>query len=416
MRTAPALAALLLAAALSGPAPAVLAKDAKAPPPAKTGTFKTQSTSGTDYLYMGVPKDYDPAKFYPLVYLLHPMTDSADTSKPEPFVDNWAKYLLPKGWIIAAPMSPQYDNEESINPLKDALRKVKQTWHVDEKRVVIVGHNAGAQMAWRLATRSPDLFAGIVALSGEIHGNDRTSLKPFTGKPAYIFRGAKDSYYDADMLGMDRKFLDAAKVPVTVEVKDAWASELPLDSLPKISEWIDNVWPPGTYRERAASLRKALDAKDIPGASTALASLQYELKKSPYAAFNAKAKAMEAELEAIFKERFDEFQKLADADPIAALERAEESAKALKGAKPWDAEAQKVVAALRKDPRVVEALRKKEAETRGPSYMEKAEAAEATGDLAKALEWYRKAAGLAWSRGDEATKKVEELEAKAGAK
>ena len=51
-------------------------------------------------------------------------------------------------------MSPQYDNEEWINPLKDALRKVKQTWHVAEKRVVIVGHNAGAQMAWRLATRS----------------------------------------------------------------------------------------------------------------------------------------------------------------------------------------------------------------------------------------------------------------------
>jgi predicted esterase len=416
MRTAPALAVLLVAAALLGPAPAGLCKDAKPPPAAKTGTFKTEGIPGFDYFYMAVPKDYDPAKFHPLVFLLHPMTDSADTSKPEPYVDNWAKHLLAKGWIVAAPMSLEYDNEESIGPLKDALRKVKQTWHVDEKRVVLVGHNAGAIMAWRLATRAPDLFAGIVALSGEIHQADRTALKPMSGKPAYVFRGSKDSYYDSDMLAMDKKFLDAAKVPVTVEVKEGWASELPLDSLAKISEWIDGVWPPGAYRERAEALRKALEAKDIPGASAALAALQSELKKSPYAAFNARAKAMEADLAAIFRERFDEFTRLLEADPLAALERAEEAAKGLKGAKPWDAEAQKAVAALRKDPRVVEALRKKEAEGRGSSYMEKAEAAEAKGDLDKALEWYRKAAGLAWSRGDEAKKKVEELEAKAGAK
>jgi hypothetical protein len=255
-----------------------------------------------------------------------------------------------------------------------------------------------------------------VALSGEIHQSDRTALKTFTGRPAYLFRGAKDTYYDADMLAMDKKFLDVAKVPVTIEVKDGWASELPIDSLGKIAEWIDGVWPPGAYRERAQALRQALDAKDVPGAQAALTALQAELKKSPYAAFDAKAKAMAAELEAVFRERFEEIGKLVEADPAAAVERAEEAAKALKGVKPWEAEAQKALAALRKDPRVVEALRKKEAETSGASYMEKAAAAETKGDLAKALEWYRKAAGLAWSRADEAKQKVTELEAKAGGK
>jgi hypothetical protein len=215
---------------------------------------------------------------------------------------------------------------------------------------------------------------------------------------------------------MDKKFLDVAKVPVTIEVKDGWSSELPIDSLGKIAEWIDGVWPPGAYRERAQALRQALDAQDVPGAQAALTALQAELKKSPYAAFDAKAKAMAAELEAVFRGRFEEIGKLVEADPVAAVERAEEAAKALKGVKPWDAEAQKALAALRKDPRVVEALRKKEAETSGASYMEKAAAAETKGDLGKALEWYRKAAGLAWSRADEAKQKVTELEAKAGGK
>ena len=86
MRHAPVV--LLAALLLAGPA---AAKDAKPPPAPKTGTFKTDGPAGFDYLYMGVPKDYDPAKFYPLLFLLHPMTDSADSSKPEPYVDNWAR-------------------------------------------------------------------------------------------------------------------------------------------------------------------------------------------------------------------------------------------------------------------------------------------------------------------------------------
>jgi predicted esterase len=416
MRTASALALLLAAATWAGPARDVLAKDAKPAGPPKTGTFQMPGTAGFDYFYMAVPKDYDAAKFYPLVFLLHPMTETADSSRPEPYVDNWAKYLLPKGWIIAAPKSPQYDNEESINPLKDALRKVKQVYHVDEKRVVLVGHNAGALMAWRLATRAPDLWAGIVSLSGEIHQNDRTALKAFAGKPAYLFRGSKDTYYDADMMSMDKKFLDVAKVPVTIEVKEGWASELPLESLPRMADWIDGVWPPGTYRERAEAMAKALEAKDVPGAQAALTALQAELRKTPYAAFDARAKALAGELEALFRGTFEACSKQLDTDPVAALAQAEEAARAVKGVKPWDAEAQKALAALRKDPRAVEALRKKEAETSGASYMEKAAASEARGDLDKALEWYRKAAALAWSRTDEAKQKVTELEAKAGGK
>ena len=90
--------------------------------------------------------------------------------------------------------------------------------------------------------------------------------------------------------------------------------------------------------------------------------------------------------------------------------------KALKGVPPLDADAAKALAAIRKDPKVAEALRKKEAEATASSYMEKAAAFEAKGDLAKALDGYRKAAALESSRKEEAQKKVAELEPKVAGK
>ena len=69
-----------------------------------------------------------------------------------------------KGWIIAAPASPLYDNESSINPLMDALKRVKETYKIDDRRIVLAGHNAGAMMGWRLAITTPAAFSSIVAL------------------------------------------------------------------------------------------------------------------------------------------------------------------------------------------------------------------------------------------------------------
>jgi predicted esterase len=344
------------------------------------------------------------------------MTENPDASRPEPYVDYWARSLNKLGWIVASPKAPMYDNEESIGPLQDCLRKLKGTYRIDESRVVIVGHNAGAMMAWRMATRSPVTWAAVVALGGEISQPDRGSLKPLSGKPVYLFRGAADSYYTKDRMEADQKFLSAAKLVVTSEVKETWGSELPVDSLPKISEWISQVWPPGAYREKADEAEKALEAKDLPAAHAALTALDGELKKSPYTAFESRRKDLWKAFDEAFHGRLDEWVNGVEADPAGAAAGLEAFVKSLKGVKGCEAEAAKALAALKKDPRVVEALKKKQAEDQGAAWMEKAAALEAKGDIAKALEWCKKAAALAWSRQDEAKAKVAELEAKVGAK
>jgi tetratricopeptide (TPR) repeat protein len=148
----------------------------------------------------------------------------------------------------------------------------------------------------------------------------------------------------------------------------------------------------------------------------ALSRLQADLKKNPYPAFEARApisrRRSSRRAAAIL-----EAKAAVDSDPIDALARMDALAKAFKGSKPLEAEAASALAALRKDPKTVQAVRTKEAEAQAASYMGKAEALEAKGDLVKALEWYRKAAALGeTSRKADADRKIADLEPKVAGK
>jgi|GEM_PF-2382508 len=407
---------LLVALALGGPLAA--AKDKEKPVEAKSGIYQIPAPSPFKYIQMGVPKDYDPKKWYPLLFMLHPVSDNAASSIPDTFHAIWSEALLAKGWIVAAPATPEWDNETSIDPIRVSLKKVMEAYHIDDRRVVLCGHNAGALMAWRVATREPKPWAAVLALSGEIHQSDRgASLKGLAGKSAYIFRGEKDTSYTAPMLEMDKKNLEAFKVNVTIEVKPAWTYDFPRSSLPAITAWLEGLWPPGGYRLAATQVETALAAKDFAAMGPALAALQADLKRNPYPAFEAKAADLQKAYVDAGRAAILEAKAAVDTDPLAAVAQLEALVKAFKGGKPLETEAVSALAALRKDPKTVLAVRTKEAETQASTYMGKAEALEAKGDLVKALEWYRKVAALGeTSRKADADRKILDLEPKVAGK
>ncbi len=409
--------AVVAPAALSErPALAKDAKDKDVPKP-KTGFSQLPAMPPSEYIHMAVPSDYDPKKWYPLMFLLHSLSDDEANSKPEIFVGPWAELLLKRGWIIAAPKSPIYDNETSAAPLVDVLKRVSAVYRIDERRVVLVGHNAGGCMAWNLATNYPKLFAGVASFSGEIREESRGSLKSLAGKKVLVFRGAKDRYYTAGMLAQDKAYLESAKVDLKLVEKPGWEQAMPVPDLPGFADWVDGVYPAGAWKDKADAAEQALAAGDFAGAAKALVALASELKKSPYPAFEVKAAAIQTALVSAVKDHVTTALKVVEADPLDAVTRLEALVKALKGVKGLEDEAKKALAGLQKLPAVVEAVKKKEAEAAGSSYMEKAAAAEAKGDLAPALALYRKAAALAlFSQKDGAAAKVAELEPKVGAK
>ncbi len=418
MRTPRRLAFLSALAALAIGAPLAAAKDKEKPVAAKPGIYQIPAPAPFKYIQMGVPKDYDPKRWYPLLFMLHPVTDDPAKSTPDAFHAVWCEALLDKGWIVAAPATLEWDNETSIDPIRTSLKKVLEAFHVDDRRVVLCGHNAGALMAWRVATREPKPWAAILALSGEIHQSDRgAALKGLAGKSAYIFRGEKDTSYTQPMLEMDRKNLEAFKITVVTEVKPGWTYDFARSSLPAMVAWLEGIWPPGAYRDLATAAEKALAAQDFAAVGPALAGLQADLKKNPYPAFEARAADLQKAFLDAGRAAIEANRGCVGSAPLEALAKMEALAKAVKGAKPLEAEASSALAALRKDPAVVEAVRAKEAEAQAASYMGKAEAAEAKGDLAKALEWYRKAAALGeTSRKAEADRKIQDLEPKVAGK
>ena len=408
------LAVALIAGGLASP-PAAQAKDKPKPPAATPGFSKLDAPP--NYVYLSVPADYDAKKFYPLLFVLHP----SEPGKPEDFVAGWAGTSLGKSWIIASLYCPIYDTDLTAPSLAAAVAKVKSVYHIDEKRVVLAGHNAGAQMAWHLWIVEPKTFAALIAFSAGIGDPDRgtSGLKKLEGKPCYLFRGSKDTTgYSATQLEQDRKVLEAMKLEVTVEVKPDFDINFPTDSMPKIVKWVEGIWPPGAFREKATDVENALELKDLPRAYAALAALQSEMKRNPYPAFEPSVAALQAKFLEIGRAMIDAAKRLeAGGQPLLALEAMEAAVKALKGLKPLDTEVAAALVALKKDSDVAEALRKKEAEASASSYMERAAVAEAKGDLAKALEWYRKVAALGeTSKQTAAAAKITDLEPKVAGK
>lgn len=139
-----------------------------------------------------LPLQYDPAKAWPLVLLLHGYVESA------PFIDGWLKIgdqVDPQGFLLAVPEGTKdqtgvrywnatnaccdlFDNNvDDVGYLKAVLADMKWKFNVDPKRVYVMGHSNGAFMAHRLACETADQIAAIAALSG-VNFADAAACKP----------------------------------------------------------------------------------------------------------------------------------------------------------------------------------------------------------------------------------------------
>lgn len=128
-----------------------------------------------------VPAQYDPAKAWPLVLLLHGYAESAD------FVDGWFHFgdhadelgfllAVPDGtvdatgmrfWNADAACCDLYKSGiDDVAYLTAVLDDMAARFHVDPKRIYVAGHSNGAFMAHRMACNLADRIAAILAVSG----------------------------------------------------------------------------------------------------------------------------------------------------------------------------------------------------------------------------------------------------------
>lgn len=117
-------------------------------------------------LFLFVPKNYDPARPHPLLLWGH---GAGGTGAPE--YRRWEEVADRIGLLVLAPSEygtqPGYGfTRRERQAQLAALRWARRLVNVDENAVFVGGCSRGGHLAWDLALRFPDLFAGALPCIG----------------------------------------------------------------------------------------------------------------------------------------------------------------------------------------------------------------------------------------------------------
>ncbi len=201
----------------------------------------------TRYLVQ-LPPEYDPYRRYPLVVSLH-----GQYTVPEQQIDWWAGQAegsrgrrgqaMRFGYIVLAPQwtvehqseyrySPR-EHAAVLNSLHDAFRR----FSVDTERVYLSGHFAGGDAAWDIGLAHPDLWAGVIPISGR---SDRYTVMYRTNAenlPFYVVGGEMDPGW----LKQNARDLDhylRRRFPASVVVYQGRGQEDFSDEIIRIFDWM----------------------------------------------------------------------------------------------------------------------------------------------------------------------------------
>jgi predicted peptidase len=163
--------------------------------PGPTGfLFGSLSEGGRDYPYaVYVPRNYDPARGWPLVVALHGSGESG-TDGAKQIVQGIGSAILwdAPSWpcLVLFPQKPTEDSEweQHEAAVMAMLSRVRGDYRVDAARIYLTGLSQGGHGAWVLGARHAAVWAAVVPICG--YGPARSEgpgLPPtFRGTPAEL--------------------------------------------------------------------------------------------------------------------------------------------------------------------------------------------------------------------------------------
>jgi len=194
----------------------------------------------SDYALL-LPPEYHPARSYPAIVALH------DGRGPR-FAAEWlAKEAARRGYIVIAPEYNEPGKGKAYHfstaehaAAELALRDARKRYSIDSDRVFVVGQLEGANMAIDFGLGHPDLFAGIVAVSGFPFKYAYKYKQQIDFLPMYVVLG--EMAPAAREVAFDQYFkpliLDASKDVTYVDYLKRGLEELP-EEVPSFFDWMD---------------------------------------------------------------------------------------------------------------------------------------------------------------------------------
>lgn len=167
--------------------------------------------------FLFVPDGIEAQQPAPLLLLLHGSGRDGMS-----LIDEWNKLAAKEGIVLLAPNAADERGWSSIMDGQDFLNQVitdvSKTADIDQQRLYIFGHSAGACYALGLALDAPDYYAAIAVHAGAITVDGIADEVRRT--PISIQVGTNDSYFPVNTVRETRDAFDAAGFPIElVEIK-----------------------------------------------------------------------------------------------------------------------------------------------------------------------------------------------------
>ncbi|HEX8202618.1 MAG TPA: alpha/beta hydrolase [Isosphaeraceae bacterium] len=178
--------------------PPPLAEDATAAGPGAVRICRVlddPSPLPTEYAVL-LPPEYHPLRSYPAVVALHPGRGRTADERMRGAVSWWSAEAARRGYIVIAPeynvpgqgLDYRYTPSEHA-AVELALRDARKRFAIDSDRVFLGGQLLGADMAWDFGQAHPDLFAGVVVISGRPARYVLSTLNHVARLPLYVVQG-----------------------------------------------------------------------------------------------------------------------------------------------------------------------------------------------------------------------------------
>ena len=225
-------------------------------------TVEAQEHQGDSLRYITVePEGFDPQRPYPMIVLLHgfgaSMGDLAGLSpaiEPQSYL-----YLYPNGpiemqvgygmtgyaWTRPVQDGPSDDADQVESLIADLVQEVSERYRVAPGRIVLGGFSQGGMITYRLGLPNPELFGGLVVLSGSVRDPDRLAerLPADRSQPIFIAHGTDDGMISVEDARDSRRFLEASGY--APEYREyAMGHEITQDVVRDLKSWVQRVLPP----------------------------------------------------------------------------------------------------------------------------------------------------------------------------
>ncbi|GAA1002718.1 phospholipase/carboxylesterase [Acrocarpospora pleiomorpha] len=166
-----------------------------------------------------LPKNYDPAKKYPLMVVLpgHGMGWDGDNTQVQVAADIPATAWLQPNWtggtedvIVLAPQNQRVGGPAEADLLVKMLDQFVKDFAVDKRRIYATTVSYGSQLLWNAFAKRPDLFAGGLVTGGFAANAEQAAAIAAAEIPLWITHGVHDHLLNINLARTTRQLLQDA--------------------------------------------------------------------------------------------------------------------------------------------------------------------------------------------------------------